>query len=144
MLSCVRVPFPVMISPMIENAIPSWVRCPTNNSFAFVKPNVGPATAWSYMWKTQLWSLQQGLHPLPKKINSFCTKLLKLPSPTVWIRSYQLCNPWFQLIEFFLVASSMHMMITFDYRTIWFLYSQNPILILIHTTHVQPTLLIEA
>ncbi len=49
MLSCVRVPLPVMISPMIMNAIPSWARRPTNNSFAFVKPNVGPATAWSYM-----------------------------------------------------------------------------------------------
>lgn len=43
MLSCARAPFPVMISPIRENAIPSCANLPTNSSFAFVNPKRGPS-----------------------------------------------------------------------------------------------------
>lgn len=43
MLSWARAPFPVMISPIKEKAIPSCANLPTNSSFAFVNPKTGPA-----------------------------------------------------------------------------------------------------
>lgn len=43
MLSWANVPLPVITSPIIEKAIPSWASRPTNSSFAFVNPKVGPA-----------------------------------------------------------------------------------------------------
>lgn len=43
MFSCARAPFPVMISPMMEKAIPSCASLPTKSSFAFVNPNRGPS-----------------------------------------------------------------------------------------------------
>uniref|UniRef100_A0A0V0GSS3 Putative ovule protein n=1 Tax=Solanum chacoense TaxID=4108 RepID=A0A0V0GSS3_SOLCH len=40
--NCANAPFPVIISPIMENAIPNCANLPTNNSFAFVNPNNGP------------------------------------------------------------------------------------------------------
>uniref|UniRef100_A0A7C8ZSA2 Uncharacterized protein n=1 Tax=Opuntia streptacantha TaxID=393608 RepID=A0A7C8ZSA2_OPUST len=42
MLSWASAPFPVIISPIKENANPSCANLPTNSSFAFVNPNRGP------------------------------------------------------------------------------------------------------
>ena len=42
-LSCAKAPFPVMISPIIEKAMPNWANLPTKSSFALVNPNRGPA-----------------------------------------------------------------------------------------------------
>lgn len=42
MFSCARAPFPVMISPINEKAIPNCANLPTKSSFDFVNPNNGP------------------------------------------------------------------------------------------------------
>lgn len=43
MFSCAKAPLPVIISPMIEKAMPSWASLPTKSSFAFVNPKSGPS-----------------------------------------------------------------------------------------------------
>lgn len=49
MFNWAKAPFPVMISPIIENAIPSCASLPTKSSLAFVNPNKGP----THIFKTR-------------------------------------------------------------------------------------------
>ncbi|PKU75397.1 hypothetical protein MA16_Dca026322 [Dendrobium catenatum] len=42
MFSWARAPFPVIISPIREKAIPSCANLPTKSSFDFVNPKSGP------------------------------------------------------------------------------------------------------
>jgi len=68
MLSCARAPFPVMISPIKEKAMPSWANLPTKSSLDFVNPNRGPCT-------------QQNNE---KFFQNTCHASLDMPDPVLW------------------------------------------------------------
>lgn len=58
MFSCPSAPFPVMISPIRENAIPNCANLPTKSSFDFVNPNRGPFWSKDYHHNIILSSLK--------------------------------------------------------------------------------------